>query len=280
MTRPVQIAARAGQPSRLIVALVGLIGFVGLLLATSAAESAASRPNTEPKPTIVLVHGAWADSSGWSEVVRRLQQDDYRVIAPATPLRSLSGDSAYVRSFIEQEEGPLVLVGHSYGGAVISNAAAGNDNVEALVFINAFVPEVGENILQLAGEGSLIPSSIEFKGFPPFGPTDVDIYLKPANFRETFAADVPRREAAVMAVTQRPIGFLAGAGLSEAAAWHTIPSWYLVGRQDRAITPVSQRFMAQRAGATTREVNASHVSMISRPGVVVDLIEDAAEASD
>jgi pimeloyl-ACP methyl ester carboxylesterase len=248
------------------------------LILTAPTPSASASGPSGPKPTVVLVHGAWADSSGWSEVIRRLQKDDYRVLAPANPLRSLAGDAAYLASFLAQEQGPFVLVGHSYGGAVITNAAADNPNVKALVYINGFVPDVGDDMLHLAGEGSLIPSSIEFKGFPPFGATDVDVYIKPESFRETFAADVSRQEAAVMAVTQRPLALAAGAGQTTAAAWKTIPSWYLLGRQDRAITPAAQRFMAIRAGAEITEINSSHASMVSHPGAVVDLIEEAANA--
>ena len=272
-------AIRAANLSRRrswsIATLAGVIGLVALFILTASTPASASGPSG-PKPTVVLVHGAWADSSGWSEVIRRLQKDDYRVLAPANPLRSLAGDSAYLASFLAQEQGPFVLVGHSYGGAVITNAAADNPNVVALVYINGFVPDVGEDMLHLAGEGSLIPSSIEFKGFPPFGATDVDVYIKPESFRETFAADVPRQDAAVMAVTQRPLALAAGAGQTTAAAWKTIPSWYLLGRQDRAITPTAQLFMANRAGAEVTELNSSHASMVSHPGAVVDLIEEAA----
>ena len=252
-----------------------MLGLLALFVLTASTPASASRPSG-PKPTVVLVHGAWADSSGWSEVIRRLEKDDYRVLAPANPLRSLAGDAAYLASFLAQEEGPFVLVGHSYGGAVITNAAAGNPDVQALVYINGFVPDVGEDILHLAGDGSLIPSSIEFKGFPPFGPTDVDVYIKPENFRETFAGDVPKHEAAVMAITQRPLALPAAASPTTAAAWKTIPSWYLLGREDKTITPAAQRFMANRAGAKTHEIDASHLSMVSRPGAVVDMIEEAA----
>jgi pimeloyl-ACP methyl ester carboxylesterase len=132
-------------------------------------------------------------------VTERLQKDGYRVIARAIQLRSLDGDAAYLRSILAQEEGPFVLVGHSYGGAVITNAAAGDPNVDALVYVDAFVPDAGEDILRLAGEGSLVPSSIEVTGYPPFGATDVDVYIKPESFRETLAGDLPKEDAAVLA---------------------------------------------------------------------------------
>jgi pimeloyl-ACP methyl ester carboxylesterase len=270
--------SRTRRRSWLIATLAGVIGMIALFILTASTPRASASSTSGPKPTVVLVHGAWADSSGWSEVIRRLQKDGYRVLAPANPLRSLAGDAAYLASFLAQEQGPFVLVGHSYGGAVITNAAAGNPNVHALVYINGFVPDVGEDVLHLAGDGSLIPSSIEFKGFPPFGATDLDVYIKPESFRETFAADVPRQDAAVMAVTQRPLALAAGAGHTTAAAWKTIPSWYLLGHQDRAITPAAQRFMANRAGAEVVEINSSHASMVSHPGAVADVIEEAANA--
>ena len=150
----IRIAGRATSTSWLLAMLAGLLGVLALFVLTASTAASASGPSG-PKPTVVLVHGAWADSSGWSDVIRRLEKDDYRVLAPANPLRSLAGDAAYLTSFLAQEAGPFVLVGHSYGGAVITNAAAGNPDVQALVYINGFVPDVGEDILQLAGDGSL-----------------------------------------------------------------------------------------------------------------------------
>jgi pimeloyl-ACP methyl ester carboxylesterase len=272
-------ATHSVRKTSLMTALAILGGALALLAVVSSAQSAAAAKEPTPKPTIVLVHGAWADSTGWSGVIKRLDKDGYDVLAPATPLRSLSGDAAYVASFLAQTPGPIVLVGHSYGGAVITNAAAGHDNVKALVYIDGFAPDIGENTLALAGADSLIPSSIEFKGIPPFGPTDVDVYIKKESFRETFAADVSKREAALMAVAQRPAAAATGSEPTTATAWKTIPSWYLVGRQDRTITPEAQRFMAHRAGSTTVEIDSSHVSMISHPGAVADLIEAAASAT-
>jgi pimeloyl-ACP methyl ester carboxylesterase len=272
-------ATHSVRKTSLMTALAILGGALALLAVVSSAQSADAAKEPTPKPTIVLVHGAWADSTGWSGVIKRLDKDGYDVLAPATPLRSLSGDAAYVASFLAQTPGPIVLVGHSYGGAVITNAAAGQDNVRALVYIDGFAPDIGENTLALAGADSLIPSSIEFKGIPPFGPTDVDVYIKKESFRETFAADVSKREAALMAVAQRPAAAATGSEPTTATAWKTIPSWYLVGRQDRTITPEAQRFMAHRAGSTTVEIDSSHVSMISHPGAVADLIEAAANAT-
>jgi pimeloyl-ACP methyl ester carboxylesterase len=260
------------------LALAALISFAAVLLLGSSTGASASR--AEPKPTVVLVHGAWADSSGWNHVIQRLTKKGYNTFAPATPLRSLAGDAAYLRSILEQTDGPIVLVGHSYGGAVITNAAAGLANVKALVYINAFAPDMGEDTLHLAGAGSLIESSIEFKAIPPFGPTDVDVYIKTANFHETFAGDLPEKEAALLAATQRPVALAAGAGPTTATAWRTIPSWYLLGRQDRTITPDAQRFMATRAGSDLVEIDSAHLPMLSNPKAVVERIETAAEATD
>jgi pimeloyl-ACP methyl ester carboxylesterase len=274
-----QAAKRSPQTSLLLTALAALLSLSALFLLTAATRAASASPFGPAKPTVVLVHGAWADASGWSQVIERLQKDGYRVLAPANPLRSLDGDAAYLQSILAQEEGPFVVVGHSYGGAVITNAAAGNPDVDALVYVNAFVPDIGEDILHLAGEGTLVPSSIEFKGYPPFGPTDVDIYIKRTSFRETLAGDLSTKDAAVLAVTQRPLSLAAASGATTATAWKTIPSWYLLGTEDRTITPAAQRFMAERAGATIEEVKASHLSLISRPGTVAELIEEAAAAT-
>lgn len=274
-----QAANRSARTSLWLTTLAALLSLSALFLLTASTQAGSASGSAAPKPTVVLVHGAWADASGWSEVTRRLQKDGYRVLAPAIPLRSLDGDVAYLRSILAQEEGPFVLVGHSYGGAVITNAAAGNRDVDALVYVNGFVPDTGEDILHLAGEGTLVPSSIEFKGYPPFGANDVDIYIKPENFRETLAGDLSRKDAAVLAVTQRPISLAAASGQTTATAWKTIPSWYLLGTADRTITPAAQRFMAERAGATIEQVKASHLSLISRPGKVADLIEEAAAAT-
>jgi pimeloyl-ACP methyl ester carboxylesterase len=265
---------------RLAVLTVGIVAAAAILISSAAARPSTAKARAAgAKPTIVLVHGAWADASSWNDVVKNLQDDGYPVVAPANPLRSLSGDSEYLASVLAQTPGPLVLVGHSYGGAVITNAAAGNPNVKALVYVDAFIPDVGENILNLAGAGSLIGQSIEFKSIPPGGPTDVDLYIKPDSFREAFAGDVPPKQAAIMAAEQRPLTLAAASGPTEAAAWKTIPSWALVGTEDNAITPEQQLFMAHRAGATIDEVDSSHLAMVSHPDEVTKLIETAADAT-
>jgi pimeloyl-ACP methyl ester carboxylesterase len=251
--------------------------------AAGTADAAPGRSGGRPKPTIVLVHGAWADGSSWSEVLPRLLRDGYTVKAPPNPLRSLAGDAASIADFLSTVPGPVVLVGHSYGGAVITNAATGNPNVKALVFINAFVPEQGENVLQLtaAQPGSALavadPTTV-FSFVPyPNGPAgDVDLYLLPAVFANSFASDLPAHTSAVLGAAQRPLSFAAGGAASGTPAWKTIPSWYLVGTADKVIPPAEQRIMAKRAGARTFEVKASHLSMISHPEVATDVIEKAA----
>ena len=228
------------------------------------------------KPTVVVVHGAFADASGWTAVLERLKRDGYAVIAPANPLRSLSGDSAYIKSVLDQIPGPLVVVAHSYGGAVITNAAAGNPNVKALVYVDGFIPDVGEQGLNLAGEGSQVLPALEPRKIPPFGENDQDFYIKEDAFRAVFCADLDAQTAASMAATQRPIAAASFGEPTMSAAWKSIPSWAVIGLQDRVITPESLRSMAERAGSTIVEIESSHVSMISHPNEVADLIERAA----
>jgi pimeloyl-ACP methyl ester carboxylesterase len=278
-------STRTRRPtSRLLVTLAAAIASVVLVAMTLLPDAATGKearpsPPSGPKPTVVLVHGAWADASGWSEVITRLEALGYPVVAPANPLRSLDGDAAYLRGVLAQIPGPLIVVGHSYGGAVITNAAAGNPNVKALVYIAAFIPAVGEDILHLTGDGSQVVTSIDVRGYPPFGEGDLDVYLKQELFRSVFAQDVPARQAAVMAASQRPLAYAAGTGVTTATAWSTIPSWALVATQDHTITPDQERTMARRAHATIVEVPSSHVAMVSHPREVTDLIVRAARST-
>ena len=260
-----------------VLAVVALFVVVGIYAPRSSAHSRGHRPARADavKPTVVLVHGAWVDSSSWDGVIGRLQADGYRVVAVATPLRSLSGDAAYVASVLKSISGPIVLVGHSYGGAVVTNAAVGNANIKALVYIDAFVPAEGESVLKLASmnPGSLLPTSIA--EVPYSGGSEgsgVDVYIKSADFRAAFAADVPKETAALMAVTQRPIALAALTEASGVPAWKTIPSWYLVGLEDKAIPVATQEFMARRAGSHIVKVNSSHAAPVSHPGPVTQLI--------
>jgi pimeloyl-ACP methyl ester carboxylesterase len=256
-----------------------------LLALTAAGQASAGErgPSRHTKPTIVLVHGAWADSSSWDGVVRLLQGQGYTVDVVPNPLRSLAGDSAYVAAFLRTVPGPIVLVGHSYGGAVVTNAATGNPHVKALVFVDAFVPDAGESVVQLAAEkpGSALavadPTTV-FSLVPyPGGPAgDVDLYVLPSVFRTSFANDLSPRRAAVLAATQRPVTLSALTAPSGAPAWTTIPSWYLLGSEDRVLPPAEQLAMASRAHARVVRVRAGHLSMISRPRAVDRLVVTAA----
>ena len=253
---------------------------LGLLSATAAgAHPGDAHPGgaAAGKPTVVLVHGAFADSSGFDPVIRRLLADRYPVVAAANPLRGLSSDAAQVKAVLDSIEGPIVLVGHSYGGAVISAAAAGDPDVKALVYVAAFVPETGETVGELAGRfpGSTVNDSLKVVPLPGGA---VDLYIDPKAYHRNFAADVPAKDAAVYAVTQRPAG---GAAFGEPAsgpqAWHTIPSYTLISGVDRIIPPAAQRFMAQRAGAKIQTIGgASHLVFAAHPGATVAFIEKAA----
>jgi len=236
------------------------------------------------KPTIVLVHGGWDNSTGWNAVIAKLQKSGFDVIAPANPLRSLASDAAYVSSVLDTIEGPIVLVGHSYGGAVITNAAIGHGNVKALVYIAAFAPDVGESLFQLVtmNPGSQIgPATLITRPYPlPNGGQGIDLYLTREGVRTAFAQDLPRKTTDLMFATQRPFSQEAFVEPSGTPAWKSIPSWYLVASDDHAIPPMTQRFMAARAGAQTSEVSASHVPQISQPDAVTEIILQAAESLD
>lgn len=249
-------------------------------LAAFAAVSVSAAP-AEGKPTVILVHGAFAESSSWNGVVSRLQADGYPVIAAANPLRSVKSDSDYVSQLVEHTKGPVVLVGHSYGGYVISDAAHGSSKVKALVYVAAFAPEKGETIAGLSGRfpgGTLGPTLAE-----PVVLSDgnKDLYIQQDKFANQFAADVAPAEAALMAATQRPI---TEAALNEPAvspAWTYTPSWFIYGSADKNIPETALKFMAERAGSKKTVViaGASHVVMTSNPEQVADLIDEAATAA-
>ena len=237
--------------------------------------------NAEPL-TIVLVHGAFADASGWNGVIERLQAAGMQVKAPANPLRGIAHDSAYIASFIEQIPGPVLAVGHSYGGAVISNAASDAGNVVGLVFVAAFAPDEGE-ILGEVESGSkdsvLMPALVPLQYPDAYGEdadTAVEFAIDPAKFHDAFAGDLPPGQAAAMAATQRPVAELAFSEASGPPAWKTRPSWSVVGTGDKAAGADVIRSMAERAGATITEVEGSHVIMISQPEAVADVILTAA----
>ena len=263
---------------------VALLAVVAMLIAGATVlafnGSAHAKSPTRPKPTIVLVHGAWADASSWNGEIARLEADGYTVDAPADPLRSLSGDAAYIASYLKTINGPIVLVGHSYGGAVITNAATGNPHVKALVYIDGFAPEQRETVLSLAAKnpGSKLPTSITTVRYTDGTTSGVDVYINPVDFRAAFAGDVPARKAALMAATQRPVTYAALSEPSGVPAWKTIPSWYLVGLRDEAIPPATQEFMAARMHARTVRISSSHASLVSHPQAVTNLILAAARS--
>lgn len=261
-------------------AALGIAGAAVSAPATAAARS--RRPHGHPgTPTVVLIHGAFADASSWSSVVERLQRHGHRVLAPALPLRGLASDAAYIRSVLDSVTGPIVLVGHSYGGAVISAAAAEAPQVKALVYVAAFVPEVGESALQLTDTfpGSTLGQATATQYYPlPGGGQAEELVIKRELFREQFAAGVPARITQVMAAGQRPITLAALQEPATAAAWKKIPSWYLVATEDRNIPPAAERWMAKRARAHTVTVRAPHAVSVSDPGPVTDLILRAARS--
>jgi len=238
-----------------------------------AVRAQASPGAATPKPTIVLVHGAFADALGWQRLIPILQGDGYEVIAVENPLASLGGDVETTKRLIDAQKGPVVLVGHSYGGAVITGAAAGSPNVKALVYLAAFAPGDGEPV---GAFGDKYPVDLGSALRPD---TAGFLYIDRARFRELFCADVPEADARVAAATQKPVHNSVFGASVPTAAWKTIPSWYLVSQDDRAINPDLERFYAKRMKATTSEVKSSHVAFISHPDVVAKLIEQAAAAA-
>lgn len=232
------------------------------------------------KPTVVLVHGAMADSTSWDGVIPKLQAHGYTVVAAVNPLRSLKGDADYVSSVLKAIQGPVVLVGHSYGGAVITNAAIGLSNVRALVYVAAVAPDNGESTFDLVGKfpgselGAALRPPVELIGGAH------DLSVQPEKFRGPFAADVPLARVNLMAITQRPVTDVALKEPAGTPAWRSLPSWFIYGDADRSIPPAAHAFMARRAKARAVVVvkGASHVVMISHPGAVARIIEEAARA--
>ncbi|MFJ5216281.1 alpha/beta fold hydrolase [Streptomyces sp. NPDC088354] len=277
---------------------IAVVGATGVALAAGLAATATAAPGdkagtAEPaaaKPTVVLVHGAWADSSSWSGVIKRLQADGYPVVAPANPLRGLTSDSAYLADYLKTVHGPVVLVGHSYGGSVITNAATGNTHVKALVYIAAFAPDKDETLASITAEfpgshlsddpAAPVPTALNAVPFAqPDGGTGIDLTIKPDKYRDVFLSNrLSRTTAAQLAVSQRPIAAQAFGEPSGPPAWKTIPSWYLVAHDDHAIPPAAERFMASRAHAHTVEINAPHAVPLTDPGAVTRLVERAATA--
>jgi len=241
------------------------------LLATVLALAMTSSSTTQ-RPAVVLVHGAFADASSWSKVIPILEKDGYFVTAVQIPLTSLPDDVATAKRVIDAQKGPVVVVGHSYAGAVITDAAAGNANVKALVYVNAFAPDSTETIAQAGDQfpapplnATLIPDAAGF------------LYVDRAKVHDVFCKDLPASEASVIAATQKPLNKSVFGAKVVNVAWKTIPSWYIVGKEDRAINPDLERFLAKRMNAKTTEINSSHVPFLSHPKEVVKIIEEAAK---
>jgi pimeloyl-ACP methyl ester carboxylesterase len=236
---------------------------------------------TEPL-TVVLVHGAFADASGWNGVVERLLAADLEVAAPANPLRGIAHDSAYIASFLEQIPGPVLAVGHSYGGAVLTNAATNAENVLGLVYVAAFVPEEGETLADIAGNSkdSVVTPALRPLQYPTGEGAEpaVEFRIDPADFHDVFAADLPAEQTSLMAATQRPLSLLALSEPTGVPAWKKLPSWAVVASGDKVIGTDAVRSMAERAGATITEVEGSHVIMMSQPEIVTDVILTALAA--
>jgi pimeloyl-ACP methyl ester carboxylesterase len=258
--------------------LLGLLLVVSFAvgLAIHHSDAVTAQPlaqTTNTKPAIVLVHGAFADGSSWQRVIPLLERDGYTVTAVQNPLTSLPDDVATTKRVIDAQKGSIIVVGHSYGGTVITGAAADNSQMKALVYIAAYAPDADEKISALNSKyappplsSALVPDTAGF------------LYVDRSKLHDVFAKDVPTAEASVLAATQKPISSVAFDQSVTNVAWNTIPSWYLVAQEDRAINPDLERFMAKRMGAKTTEIKASHVLFLSHPNEVAELIETAATA--
>ena len=261
-----------------VLALAGIFA----TQATSSADSPASFARTAhfsgPKPTVVLVHGAWADSSGWAKVIRGLQGRGYQVLAPSIPLRGLRADSEYLAAFLrDRTTGPIVLVGHSYGGAVITNAARSDKDVKALVYVNAFVPDQGDSVLGMLDPNHQIdPADLfDFVRYPGAPKDDYDLYLKQSVFPDAIANGISARKAKAMAAAQRPVTLSALTAASGVPAWRSLPSLYLLGTEDHIVPVDLQRTMAKHAGAKITRVKAGHLPMVTDAKAVEALIVKA-----
>ncbi|MEO3873700.1 alpha/beta hydrolase [Nonomuraea sp. B12E4] len=264
-----------------IMLLTALTAAVAAQPATAQASGPPHCPSSgTTKPTVVLVHGAWADTSSWNGEVDALRRAGYTARAIGNPLRNLDDDAATVADFLKTVSGPVVLVGHSYGGSVITNAAANAPNVKALVYVDAAVPDLGETTSQLSGSGSALngaPDSLYDKVSYSKAPQGAsDLYLKRDVFIGSFASDLPRDTAVRLWASQRAASTSAFETPSRAAAWKRIPSWYFVSTGDRIITPTSQLSMAQRAHSkVTKFEGGSHLTLVSHPDAVTSVIASA-----
>jgi pimeloyl-ACP methyl ester carboxylesterase len=235
-----------------------------------------------PAPTVALVHGAFADSSGWIGVIQLLRAAGVSAVAVSNPLRGIAEDTAYVASALAQIPGPVLAVGHSYGGAIITNAATKAGNVVGLVYVSAFAPDEGEKLIEVEGGStdSVLNTALVERPYPtgPGGETVGEFYIDPAKFHDVFAADLTEAQAADMAATQRPVSSLGFVEPNGPPAWKTLPSWAVVSTGDTAAGTDVVRRMAQRAGAVITEAEGSHVLFVARPKVVADVIQQALDA--
>lgn len=270
-----QVRSKEAPKARTVMNMLRWILAVTLTMALGAASNATAQAQ---EPTIVLVHGAFADASSWNGVIAELAKAGYKTIAVANPLRSVSTDAASVAALLRSIEGPIILVGHSYGGPVITQAAAGLPNVKALVYVAAFAPDVGESSLTLSAmfPGSTLGDALMPVELPDGGQ---DLYIQTSKFAAQFAADVPPDTAALMAATQRPVTLAALGEATQIATWKSLPSYFIYGSEDRNIPAAVLQFMAERANAREIRVleGASHAISVSEPAAVTELILRAVE---
>jgi pimeloyl-ACP methyl ester carboxylesterase len=279
MSQPITPRVRAGRHVSRVRLTVLLLALIAVILPTQIASASSGGATTAaPKPTIVLVHGAWADGSSFDAVTAKLQHAGYTVLVPANPLRGVASDAAYLSTFLAQRAtGPVVLVGHSYGGMVITNAALSDPDVKALVYLDAFAPKQGDSVLSLEASVGVDASGLFDAVQNPGG--DTDLYLKQAIFAPVFANGVPARQAAELYASQRPITLSALTEASGPPAWASIPSWYLLGTQDNIIPPALQLSMATAAGSHITEVASGHLSPITHAAAAEKLILQAVRAT-
>ncbi|MFB7914492.1 alpha/beta fold hydrolase [Streptomyces sp. NPDC056061] len=274
-----RIAGR--RRGRTVAAALATAALVAVAVPAAADTDTGADP-AGTRPTVVLVHGAFADAAGWKGVAERLRGDGYEVMTPDNPLRGLAADSAHLAEVLKGVRGPIVLAGHSYGGAVISNAAAANPRVKALVFVSAFMPDKGESLSELGTRFTGSELNAALKPVPvknADGTEGTDLYIRDDRIHEVYAADLPTDTAAPTTAARRPLGGAALMDRATAAAWRSIPSWALVATRDKAIAPDLERFQAKRAKAHTVEVDSSHAVMASHPDAVADLVRQAAGGS-
>ncbi|MGW5561565.1 alpha/beta fold hydrolase [Micromonospora sp. NPDC003944] len=265
------------------------LGGAGIGTAQASTSHAVQSHHQRPapvKPTVVLVHGAWADGSSWDKVTAKLQRDGYRVVTPPNFLAGVNNDAASLRAYLDTITGPVVLVGHSYGGMVITNAALGNKQVKALVYVDAYIPDQHDTVVSLtsavpgsvfAAEASTVFDQVAI----PAVPGTANLFVKPSVFGKAFAdKSISAADVAVLTARQRPLASNALMEESGEPAWRTIPSWSVIGKQDAVIPAAEQVAMSARAKAHTVQINAPHLSMVTDPGAVTSQIEAAATATD